>query len=309
MVFSKSLLDTFYISVTTQEARDYRGYKIRFLKRNKELRLEKSGRQLASWFLESNECVTYNHCKTPAEKSFVRKFILMPDEIERKYQEEQRKTNDRTYKDSDVVIELKANLKKLKIDEISYESLDHIVSGTADKFADDWYDIGIHPDKYADNYPMYFGFAKSRVWSELASIRDTRIEEGLKKKARLIPIRAQREGNLVLINELDHKRFTSLVSKAIQYAEDNFYKLNPLSFLPSGELKVLWWEKHGEMFFDRETFERNEAKSLREQVLNSLLPKPESQPKPSRVEFKVRYQSNEIQADYRCPQKGILEWK
>lgn len=310
MNISKSLIDIFYEVLRKQTTKTYHGYNLRFLKRKKEVRLEKDSRVLVSWLIEPNEFVTYDNHKSTAEKSFVRKFLYLPQAVELKFQEEQKKTENLSNNDNSVVIELKDHLKKLKTEEITFESIDRIVSLVASKYVDEWYNVGYNPDKYADNFHMYYSFAKSRVWSELTFIRNARVEENLIKRAKLVPLRAQREGNLVLISELDHRRFLSLVDQAIEYAESYIQGLNPFTFLPKGKIQIYWWEKQGIFFSDLDRNNEAEPKTLRDHVLQVLSPNARKQAKPSRIELEVIFpgEDKHVEVKSYCPQYGIIEW-
>ncbi|MBU9714104.1 hypothetical protein [Evansella tamaricis] len=198
----------------------------------------------------------------------------------------------------------------------------------ADRYFDEWYTVGIHPDKYADNYPIYFSAARGRVMGALPQVKDPRFQSLIKllqpqqetdwsnlpeaellQATRLIPLSAQREGNLVTITELQQKRFESMVDKAFLFAK-NIVEKDRKKYVAWKELTIYWWEKEGS-FFLPEVNEETEPTTLREKVLKSLEPKPKKKGKPSRLHLELKLLSPEEKLTLQryTYQKGIINWE
>jgi hypothetical protein len=336
-----SMLEWFYYTLLQKTTSEYRGYTLKFISRTKEYRLLKNNKKLACWFLETNEIKTCGNEKSPAEKKIVKQFILIPQEVENKHQrlkrqrEEEIKEEERRKEEihNRFMKELNHRCSLFKDDEINIECIEQLIDSMAAKYIDEWYVVGIHPDRYADNFPIYFSVAKSDVRSALKRVNDERIrqfvmhengteseksdeilydeltEEELIDKTHIFPIHAQREGNLVTITELENKRFEKLAEGAIQYAKIMISE-NIREFIPNKRIEIYWWEKEGQ-YFVPSIEEKKEHSSLREMILKQLEPKPNAVAKPSRIEVETRFltDENDDETQKYHPQKGVIYWR
>lgn len=346
MKISNAMLDWFYYTLLQKATSDYRGYTLKFINRTMEYRLLINNRKLASWFLETNELMTYCNEKSSAEKKIVKQFMQLPQEVENKHQrlkrqrEQEIKEEERRKEEihNRFMNELNHRCSLFKDDEITIERIQQLIDSMAAKYIDEWYVVGIHPDRYEDNFPMYFSVARSKVQLALVHVNDVRIrkfvvpesdtvsqksdedlidedlidelsEEELIDKTHIIPIHAQREGNLVTVTELENKRFEKLAEGAIQYAK-TMIRENIREFIPNKRIEIYWWEKEGQ-YFAPSTEEKKDPFSLREMILKQLEPKPKAVAKPSRIKLETLYltDDSDIEIQKYHPQNGVIYWR
>lgn len=340
MSISHAMIESFYYTFINKGVNYYRGYTYKFIRRNKEIRLLKKNRNLVSWFLETNEFKILNSNLSNSEKQMAEKFYELPTEAEKMYQslKNQEKNRIKAEKEKEKALndkfklELNNYFSNLKDEEITYEHIEKIINFFSSRYIDQWYIVGIHPDKYNDNYPMYYSAAQSRVKVAISEIDDKRIQnlfirsndenknnsvidwagftdEELLNCVKVLPTYAQREGNLVTISDLQQKYFEKLVKKAIRFAE-NKIKSNVRIYLETGHLTINWWEKDGELFITKQE-EENEPNTLMGKILQQLKPKTTNGSKPSRLHIDIITILNGqkvITTEYKT-QKGIIEWK
>ncbi len=282
----------------------------------------------------------------------MKKFKALPEKAEEFYQHLkeqerlriQRKKEEEERLEQQYYRELNDYCSNLKDKELTSEIIDKVIDHFANKYIDIWYVVGIHPDRYDDNFGWYLSNAKIRVKNTLSSVDDPRFQKLLRKNnlvednedefcwsklsddellpyTYITPIYAQREGNLVTITDLDQKRFEKLVDAAWQYVV-NLVELDPKKFLEAPELTVYWWEKEGEFFLPEPDIKAEvEHQTLREELLyippqNSsptLRPNPtnpKSNAKPSRLQVKVEHlrdgEGKSLQQLH--SQKGVIKW-
>lgn len=145
----------------------------------------------------------------------------------------------------------------------------------------------------------------------IAKLTDDEIAE----KTQIVPVRAQREGNLVTITELDDKRFEILADGAIQYAEERI-RNRIRDYVPQSQMEVCWWEGVGEYFVPSEKSNqlRREPLSFRESILGPLetakRPASKGKAKPSRIQLEVQFIAEENKTEIRKhrPQPGVIVW-
>jgi uncharacterized protein (UPF0305 family) len=338
---SNSMLEWFYYTLLQKTASEYRGYTLKFISRTKEYRLLKNNKKLACWFLETNELKTYDNEKSPAEKKIVKQFILIPQEVENMHQRLKRQREEEIKKEEKrkeeihnrFMDELNNRCSRFKDEEVTIEHIEQLINSMAAIYIDEWYVVGIHPDRYDDNFPMYFSVARTKVRLALVHVNDERIrqfvtreidigsqkgeavlidelsEEELIEKTHIILIHAQREGNLVTITELENKRFEKLAEGAIQYAKIIMSE-NIREFIPNKRIEIYWWEKEGQ-YFVPSIEEKKEHSSLREMILKQLEPKPKAVAKPSRIEVETRFLTDEKDNETHKyhPKKGVIYWR
>lgn len=359
MEVSKSFLELCYATLVQKGRAEYRGYTLKWIKQSREFQFNKKNRRLASWFLENDVIENYGKEKNPAEYRMTKQFQLLPQKLEDLYQlrrnqeAEIRKEKER----QDTVLEeekkrqeqkillrfmndLNERCSQLKNREISDESIESIINDLAYKYIDEWFVVGIHPDRYEDNFPMYYSFARSRVRSALCNVEDKRIQKYIRKNSKIsqpapslqsiiakmtdeeienctqiIPVRAQREGNLVTITELDDKRFEKLTDGAIQYAV-GYVKQHIRDYVPNSQIEVCWWEGVGEYFLPSANSDQQQKEplSFREYILGPIKalerPASKSKAKPSRVQLEVQFitEDKEIEIWKYRPQRGVITW-
>ena len=351
MNISKSMVESFYYTCRSKGKNQYRNYTFKYNNRGDELLLLKNKRKLASWFVEKDEIIIHGNEKSNAEKQFVKKFKALPQKAEELYQhlKEQKKLTIQRKKEVEERIEqqyyreLNEYCSNLKDDELTSEIIDRVIGHFASQYMDIWYVVGVHPDRYDDNFGWYLSNAKARVKGTLSSVQDPRFQKLLREnhlidntKAEIpwsklsdeevlqytyvTPVYAQREGNLVTITDLDEKRFEKLVAEARQYAV-NLVKVNPKKYLEDVEFTVYWWEKEGDFSLPEPEI-KEEHQSLREEMLyippqktkTIVKPNPQnpkSKAKPSRLQVKVEYlrdgeEKTLWQIHY---QKGVIKWE
>lgn len=352
MNISKSMIENFYEACKYKSQVQYRSYTFKYCG-GYEILLLKNKRKLASWFIGPNEIVIHGNEISKAEKQFVKKFKAFPEKAEQFYQhlKEQEQLRIQRKKEEEEILEqqyyreLNEYCSNIKDEEITSAIIDKLVDHFANQYIDIWYVVGIHPDRYDDNFGWYLSNAKTRVRNTLSSVDDQRFQKLFRKNilvednedkfcwtklsddellpyTYITPIYAQREGNLVTITDLDQKRFEKLVDAAWQYAV-NLVKEEPKNYLETAELTVYWWEKEGEFFLPEPDIkvEKVEHQTLREEMLyippqNSrptLRPNPtnpKSSAKPSRLQVKVEYLLDGEGKALRefHSQKGVIKW-
>lgn len=342
MSVSKSMLKWFYSVALSKGNSSYQGFTLEFLSRLKEIRLLRGTKKLASWLIESDQIIEYTNNIETKDEYFVKKFHLLPEAADKQFQvlQQEAKTNESLKNEQNQKKSMKQNklfleelndvCLQLKNNEINRESLNEIIRKFAGKYIDEWYIVGTHPDKYNDNYPMYFSAAYGKVKHSLLDIGDIRVSEfvynnfdlnpnakdsylikgmtnnEIIKYTRIFPVRAQREGNLVTITEDEHEAFNLLAKKALKFGE-KLIKSNIKLYVPEKTIKVYWWEKNGDFFIDEKPDEPN---TLREKIHKDLQPKPKYTPKPSRLKLMTKfvYRKKFTIREY-SPQKGIINWR
>lgn len=236
--------------------------------------------------------------------------------------------------------DLNKRCSQLLDDEIVKENIEKIITDLAYKYIDEWFVVGIHPDRYEDNFPIYFSVACSRVTSALDDVEDNRIRKYLHRnrkrthtppspesiiakltdqeiieKTYIIPIRAQREGNLVTITDLEDKRFEKLTEGAIAFVE-GLVRNAIREFVPKSHVDVYWWDENGEYFLPAIEPEQKpkEPSSFREEILWATLatkkPENKSKAKPSMIRLEISFfsEAKKVQIKKYKPQRGVIEW-
>lgn len=129
----------------------------------------------------------------------------------------------------------------------------------------------------------------------------------LLNRLQIKPVRAQREGNLVLITELDHQRFSRLCDKALEYSKE-YIKESVRDYVDKGKFEIYWWEKEGLFFLSSEHIAPVPT-TLRETILQKNMPKPKQKSRPSRLELNISFPKDKKTNILRIvTQYGIIYW-
>lgn len=132
-------------------------------------------------------------------------------------------------------------------------------------------------------------------------------KEDILKHTYIIPVFAQREGNLVTIKELENKRFIKLVHEAIKYGK-NLIQKDIHTYIPTNSFSVCWWKKDARFFIPNHK-KQKDVSSLREKILLDLQLVQKNTPKPSRVQIKTQFSYDKrIEAEPFQRQNGIIQW-
>jgi len=325
--------DAFMTAAYTREKVNYRGYTLSRV--HNEIRLLKKSRKLAAWNIVQNQTELFDNYISEAEKRMAKNFCKLPLAAEANYQERiQRYKQPVKLKYADEVIaHLENFFAGLPDEEINPGNVKKIVEELAARYASAWYDTG-NPDHFADLYLFYVAMAESQVEGLLCKISDRRIkklgstpkvgyrdnytEQELLNMMKIVPLKAQREGNLVTITDQDHMKFENLCLKAQVFAREHVLKQPPRYYLTEQKIQVCWWEKQfaSQGFFLHSDDTKKELRP--DTFINKLLelskPKPKQQAKPSRLTVLI-YSNKQDQAGNVIPmvrkivpQLGIIEW-
>ncbi len=135
---------------------------------------------------------------------------------------------------------------------------------------------------------------------------------------KIIPIKAQREGNLVTITNQDHIKFESLCAKALDFAREQVLQHSLEKFWLERKIQVCWWEKQvssGGFFLQSGNDKKDmPPDTFRNKILMQLEPRPKRQPKPSRLKVLVYFDKRDLAGNTIpmirkiVPQLGVIEW-
>lgn len=311
----------------------YCSYTFRRVK--KEIRLFKGSKKIAVWDIE-NDSIEVSNGLLPNEKRIANKFCNLSKLAEQYYEIEMKNKKHPPQKNTkidNIKYEIKQILRDIKDSEFTKERLTDLIKQLGDRYVYDFHG-NCSADHFNDNYISYIYQTQADVERIMMDLGDNRVikllikpndkiywnryrDEELLKMVKVIPLSAQREGNLITITKEEHIAFEKLCERAYIYARK--YLLNkPLRYLvPELLLQVCWWEKDNvsNKFWIPTSDLKPIPNTYREVVLEKLLPKPKKSPKPSKLNIKVYFDENDKDGNVTpmikksINQLGVITWK
>ena len=325
------LLDAFLKACRRKYAK-YTHYEMRRVK--KEIRLYKGSRMLIAWDIPT-DTFREGSVKNDSEQRMVRKFVKLPIQAEG-WNQSQFHESDQAIEEilPEWKIELKSACMQLNDHEFTAENLKAISKKIALQYVDEWFGMGSSPDHYADQFGQWLSASIGIVREALLEFGDPRItkliakpsdpaywlqysEEQLCVMQKIIPLSAKRRGNLATIDDLQHDFFEFQCELALQFAIQYVQSEPAMTFVPSKELMIQWWEEDEEPDFSiaNQKAEKDPYRSFRDTLLKQLEPKPKPTPNPSYLFVNVYYDESDQIGNVSPLLKmtsvhyGMLEWE
>lgn len=290
-------------------------------------------KRLAMWDIENDSVCVFDNLSV-AEKRIAKKFIKLPALAEQLY-----KMNKELEKKRDKYAGGRAEIKEILMnipdEEKTKDTLQKLIKKLSYIYMDDWQGGG-NADVYNDNYLNYLMQTECEIESIMFNAGidwvtyllaktnnkvywDRYDDNELSNMAKIVPLSAQREGNLVTVTEDEYKRFEKNCDKAYKYAKKYLMNKPLREFVPEGVIEVCWWEKNinGSKFFVTEKEIEYSPSTYREDILMRFHPKSKSlkSAKPSRLSIKIFFDENDKEGNIRyllkkrVSQLGIIKWE
>lgn len=296
------------------------------------IELINGSKRLAMWDIEDDSVCVFDNLSA-AEKRIAEKFIKLPALAGQLYKikKELAKKRDRY---AEGRAEIKEVLMNIEDAEKTKDTLQKLIKKLSYRYVDDWQGGG-NTDVYNDNYLNYlmqtecviesimFNAGIDWVTYLLAKPKDKvywdRYDDNeLSKMFKIVPLSAQREGNLVTVTEEEYKTFGKNCDKAYKYAKQYLLNKSLRGFVPEEVVEVCWWEKNTDSnkFFITEKEEDYTPSTYREEILVRLHPKVKQQKsaKLSRLSVKIFFDESDKEGNVRyllkksVSQLGIIKW-
>lgn len=328
------MLEMFMSTAYTGVQNSYRSYV--FKRQKGQIQLSKTSKIIATWDINLDEFIVSEKL-SPSEKQMARKFSELPNLAEQQHQAGAKNSTPRIDPKRIIIQEVVEKvLNNISDSELTKELLEEWISTLGDRYVAFLYDTG-NPDHFADDLYGYTFMAKSYVKDIMLDLYDQRVldlllephhpaywdrydDQALLRMLKIVPLKAQREGNLVTITETNQVLFEHSCDEAYLFAQNYFSSQSLRNLVPKTEVGIYWWErnKEGKEFHVSGTTEgeikQSQPCTFRESIQRKKPTIPKKKAKPSRLSLRIYFDENDAEGNVipmirkHIPQNGILYW-